>query len=154
LRERAAGLFDSLRDDARNRTTYIVVMVDTDMNLANEYIERRQPDKAFDRLNKILALNAVLLARDPQVPRVRAIQANAHTRRAELAENAGRHAEAAQDYRWAIEFSTQQSHSEYCSAKLVQALIRSGDVRRAAETAGKLDVEKFSHPHPCVELAR
>jgi tetratricopeptide (TPR) repeat protein len=154
LRERAAGLFDALRDDARYRTSYIAVMVSVDFLLAAEYTRRREPDRATDRWNKAIALNAVLLERDPRVPKVRADQANAYTRRAELAEQAGRHADAARDYRAAIEYSTHQPHAEYCTAKLAQALARSGDRTAATAAATGLDPEKASHVHPCLELAR
>jgi tetratricopeptide (TPR) repeat protein len=153
-RERAANLFDALREDARFRATYVPLMVDTDLLLALEYGKRADLARALDRLNKAIDLNAVLLARDPSVARVRGTQADAHTRRAELRERGGEHASAARDYRSAIEFSTKQPHREYCSTRLVQALTRAGELSEAVALASKLNPDTFRHPIPCLELAR
>jgi serine/threonine protein kinase/tetratricopeptide (TPR) repeat protein len=153
-RERAAALFDALRDDARYRPTYLGVMIDTDFKLAGEYTRRGETDKARARWGNAIALNALLLARDPKAVSHRATHANAHTRRAELADQTGRHTDAARDFKLAAEYSTDQRHRDYCSARHALAVARSGNRAAAAEFALKLDPEKLAHPHPCVELAR
>jgi tetratricopeptide (TPR) repeat protein len=129
-------------------------MVDSDQLLAQEYASRGFPEKAILRLNNAIALNTVLLERDKTQVRFRISHANIHTRRAELSEQIGRHEQAVRDYRLAIEYSTQQSHREYCSTRVVQALVRKGDHRQATELAKKLDPDLLSHPLPCLELAR
>jgi tetratricopeptide (TPR) repeat protein len=153
-RERAAKLFDTLRADARVRTAYIAAMTRNDAILADEYGRRGDWAKAVERLDAVIELNGVLLERNPGSVPLRATQADAHTARAGLAASAGRHADAVLDYREAIRLSTKQSHAEFCSARLVCALVRSGERAEAGAQARTLDPEKFSHPLPCVELAR
>jgi serine/threonine protein kinase/tetratricopeptide (TPR) repeat protein len=154
VRERTIGLFDSLHEDAKFRATYIPTMVDFDLFMAGEYAARGNTQKAITRLNKAIALNSILLERDKTVVRVRGIHADAHTRRAKLNEQNAQHAQAVRDYQIAIEFSTKQSHREYCLARLVQALVHSGDRTAATTTAMNLNPEAFSHPALCLELAR
>jgi tetratricopeptide (TPR) repeat protein len=154
FRERAASLFDTLNEDAAFRTTYISVMIRNDQLLVADYRERGQREKAIARLSNILSLNAILLERDKTITRLRADQADTHTRRAELWEQGGKHAEAARDYRAAAEYSTHPNHRDYCSARHVQALVRAGELNKAAEEAGKLKPDDLSHPFPCIELAR
>jgi tetratricopeptide (TPR) repeat protein len=154
LKERAAGLFDTLHEDAVFRATYIPLMVDSDFFLAGEYVARGKIDKAIARLNKAIALNSVLLERDKSVLRVRGSHADAHTLRADLHDKSGQHTQAVRDYRIAIEFSTRQSHREFCLARLVQTLVRSGDQNAATEMATKMNPDALSHPVLCLELAR
>jgi tetratricopeptide (TPR) repeat protein/tRNA A-37 threonylcarbamoyl transferase component Bud32 len=154
FRQRAAQLFDTLHEDAAFRATYLPVMVDNDFLLASELVRRSQNEEAIHRLSDAIALNSILLARDPAQPRVRGLQADAFTRRAELNDLAERFPQAARDYEHAIEFSTKGSHREYCSAKLVQEHVRAGDWRKARAVAFSLDPRTFSHPVPCLELAR
>ncbi len=153
-RQRAAGLFDLLRDDARFRTAYVSVIVQNDMNLVDEYRRRNDTPKAIDRLTKIIDLNGVLVERNPGSVPLRATQANTYTVRADLLGSASKHADAVRDYRAAIQYSTKQSHAEFCSAKVVLALVRAGDRAEAAAAAEKLTPAKFSHAYPCIELAR
>jgi tetratricopeptide (TPR) repeat protein len=153
-RERAAKLFDTLRADSHSRTAYIGVMMNNDAILADEYARRREWSRAIDRFDAIVELNGVLREQNPQSVPLRAAQADAYTTRAGFAENANRHADAVRDYREAIRLSTKPSHAEYCSARLVAALVRSGKRVDANTQAAKLDPEKFSHPLPCFELAR
>jgi len=153
-RERAARIFDALRPDAPVRTAYIPAMVANDQVLAREYARRGELDKAAARLTGVIRANGVLVERNPDAVHPRAVQADAFTARAELAERAGRHADAARDYCEAVRLSTRLSHKEFCSARLVAALARAGSWSEAGKAAAGLDPEAFSHPLPCVELAR
>lgn len=153
-RERAAGLFDSLHEDALFRATYVPLMVDCDFILANEYSLRGKPEKAIVRLNKAIALNTILLERDRKSLRARAVHADAHTRRAQLNDESNQPAHAVRDYKIAIDFSTKLPHREYCQTRLIQALVRSGDHNAATAMANTLNPEALSHPVLCVELAR
>ncbi|HEV3384526.1 MAG TPA: protein kinase [Gemmata sp.] len=154
LKGRAADLFDTLHEDARFRATYVPLMVESDYKLANEYAARGDIAKAITRLNKAIALNGILLERDNMAMRVRAWHADTHTRRAELNDLSGQHNQAARDYRKAIEFSTMQPHGEYCTARLIQALVRSGDRITATAMAKDLNPDNLCHPALCLELAR
>ena len=154
FRVRAADLFDTLNEDAVYRPTYIFVMVKNDLALAGEYVNRNLPEKALARLNNAITLNSLLLGQDQTIPRTRADHADAHTRRAELHEQAGRHVDAAKDYQAAILYSTHTPHRDYCSARLVLAWARAGDHQRAIAEAQRLNADQFSHPFPCIELAR
>jgi tetratricopeptide (TPR) repeat protein len=154
MRERAAGLFDTLNDDARFRATYIPLMVDSDYVLAGFYDKQNSTEKAIARLSNALELNAILLKRDYTPASVKELNADLLTRRAELTQKLARHDQAARDYRAAMEFTTKPPQREYCSARLVQALALSGDLPAAVDLANTLNVAAFSHPYPCLELAR
>ncbi len=154
FRERAASLFDSLHEDAAFRGTYVPFMVEFNLFLVGEYSRRGETEKALTRLNKAIELNSVLLERDNTLTRVRGTHADALTLRAKINEQRGQHAHAVRDYKLAIEFSTKQTHREYCQARLVQALARSGDHTAAKTMAMKLNPDSFSHSVPCVEFAR
>jgi tetratricopeptide (TPR) repeat protein len=153
-RERAARLFDTLHDDAAFRATYVPLMVDCDLLLAAEYMNRGEFIKALPRLNSAIEMNSILLELDKTVLHVRANHANAHTRRAEIYEHGNQHAQAARDYQVAISYSTYALHREHCSARLVQALLRSGDTGAASKAAAELNPQDFTFPYPCLELAR
>ena len=154
LKERAASLFDTLQEDAQFRATYVPLMVESGYLLANEYIAQSKPEKAMARLNKVIALSTTLLERDNSAFRVQACYADAHTRRAELNDASGQHSQAVRDYQKAIDFSTRQTHREYCLTRLIQAQVRSGDRVNATAMATKLDADNLSHPALCLELAR
>ncbi len=153
-RERAAQVFDTLREDARYRTTYIDVMINTNLLLEKEYLKREQIEKAIGRLTSTIALNAYLLARDSTVVPHRADHANFHTRRAALEQQIGRYGDAARDYKIGSEYSTEPRHRDYCRAKYALALVHSGNRVAASAFAMKLNPDELAHPHPCVELSR
>jgi len=153
-RQRAATLFDTLRGDARFRTNYIAIIIQNDDILADEYAERGERAKAIEQITRGILTNAILLERDPTEVKHRAYQADAHTTRAGLHAAGGRHADAARDFRAAIQFSTKQSHSELCHGRLVVALARSGQREEAEAIASRLKPENITCPPACLELAR
>ncbi|MBA4067403.1 MAG: hypothetical protein C0501_27575 [Isosphaera sp.] len=153
-RVRAAALFKDLRDDTRQRGGYVGVVVRNAHDLAREYARRGDHAAALAELGPAVDLQAALVEKNPGAVPLRGLLADLHTTGAAVLGSSGRHADAAAEFRRAMELSTNPNHADHCAARVLAALVRAGDLAGAARHADTVRVESFAHPVPCAEAAR